>query len=301
MPKQILVAIDFTDGSRAALDYGSFLARRIGAHLTALHVTPTYFSADPLPAFPEPAPLDPERQRRVLDQLSAFLTPPGSTQPVGKGVVRDGDPADEILAQAAECAADLVVLGTHGRRGFERWILGSVTERLVRRTERPVLTVPASAGPAQLDRVLCAVDLSPASAGVLEFAAGIAHAASSPLQVLYVASDTHWYEPWPIAGIDIEAVRQAVAVSARERLAELVGRIVPASVPAELRVAFGNAPREITRASGEAAGLVVIGASATSAVDRFFFGSTAQHVLRSGVGPVLLYRHPPEGAAPTSA
>ena len=295
--KNVLVAIDFSEGSRAAFDYAAGLARKLGARLTALHVTPQYVTYDPLPAFPPLAPLDPARQRTVEESLRRFVTSPGGELPLAEVFVREGDPADEILAEAIASGADLIVLGTHGRRGFERWVLGSVTERVVRKADRSVLAVPPKAGSPAFARVLCALDLSDSSAETLAHAAAIAQAVGAKLSVLYVASDSHWYEPWPIAGVDQDAVRQAVTQSARKGLAAQVARHVPDSTPVELRVAFGRAHREIEQAAAEGADLVVLGASASSAVDRFFFGSTAQHVLRAGVCPVLLVRH----AAPSGA
>jgi len=293
MPKleSILVGVDFTEGSRAALDYGLSLARRLGARVSALHVTPRYVTYEPLPAFPVAPPLDPERQQGLQEDLRRFVTSPGSEGAPVEAVVREGDPADEILALAAASGVDLIVVGTQGRRGFERWILGSVTERVARKTDRPVLAVPPGAGAAAFTRVLCALDLSDASAAILEHAAAITRAVGAELVVLYVASDFHWYDPWPIAGMDAEAVHGAVAESARERLARLVERDVPEGVRVDLRVSFGRAHREIERIAGEGVDLVVLGASASGGVDRFFFGSTAQHVLRAGVCPVLLVRH----------
>ena len=289
--ENVLVPIDFSEGSRAALDYAVGLARKLGARLTALHVAPPYVTYEPLPAFPPLAPLDPARRRTIEESLRRFVTPPGSEQPLVEVFVTEGDPADEILAHATTSGADLIVVGTHGRRGFERWALGSVTERVVRKADRSVLAVPQKPGPPAFARVLCALDLSDASSETLAHGAAITQALDAKLTVLYVASDSHWYEPWPSSGVDQDAVRQAVSQSARKRLAEQVARYVPDRTPVELKVTFGRAHREIEQAAGEGADLVVVGASASSAVDRFFFGSTAQHVLRAGVCPVLLVRH----------
>ncbi|HVQ30804.1 MAG TPA: universal stress protein [Vicinamibacteria bacterium] len=289
--KKILVPVDLSEGSRAALDYASGLARKLGAHLTALHVTAPYVTYEPLPAFPPLAPLDPSRQRAVEESLRQFVAPPGSDEAPPAVLVREGDPADEILAEATASGADLIVLGTHGRRGFERWVLGSVTERVTRKADRPVLAVPQRAAAATFARVLCALDLSDSSPETLTHAAALAGALDAKLNVLYVASDSHWYEPGPLAGVDLDAVRQAVGQSSRKRLAEMVARHVPDGTEVELRVAFGRAHREIEEAAGEGADMVVLGASASSGVDRFFFGSTVQHVLRAGVCPVLVVRH----------
>ncbi len=286
----VLVAVDFSEGSRAALDCATQLARGLGARVLALHVAPPYISYEQLPAFPPLAPIDPEPQRKVRAELQQFVAASAVEGPRAETFIRDGDPADEILAHAAETAVDLVVLGAHGRRGFERWMLGSVTERVARRASCSVLGVPAGPAAGLLGRVLCALDLSASSGATLEQAAGVALALGTSLTVLYVADGSHWYEPGPLSGVDVEAMREAVAKSARQRLDALIARHVPKGTSAEVQVAFGSATREVERVAGEGAGMVVLGASSSSGVDRFFFGSTAQHVLRAGVAPVLLVR-----------
>jgi len=288
---RILVAVDFSEGSRAAFDCATQLARGLGAHLLALHVAPPYISYEQLPAFPPLAPIDPERQRKVREQLQEFVAPPGAEGPRVEVFIRDGDPADEILAHSAEVGIELIVLGAHGRRGFERWMLGSVTERVARKASCSVLGVPAGKEAAAIGRVLCALDLSESSAATLEQAAAMAQALGASLAVLYVADGSHWYEPGPLSGVDKEEMRAAVAKSARERLARLVGRHAPKGMPVDVQIAFGSATREVERVAGEGADLVVLGASSSSGVDRFFFGSTAQHVLRACVAPVLLVRN----------
>jgi nucleotide-binding universal stress UspA family protein len=287
--ESVLVAVDFTEGSRRALDCAAGLAHRLGARLAALHVAPPFLTYEPLPAFPAPAPISPERLGKIREDLRQFVTPAGSKHPLAEVFVRDGDPADEILAYAASSGVDLVVLGTHGHRAFERWLLGSVTERVARKAGCSVLGVPPTAGPVVPARVLCGLDLSASSALTLELAAAVAQALSAGLTVLYVADGPHWYEPGPISGVDVEAMREAVTKFARGGLGELVARHVPKDVSVDIQVAFGRAAQEIEGVAGVGGDLVVVGPS-SSGVDRFFFGSTAQHVLRAGVCPVLLAR-----------
>lgn len=287
--RSILVPIDFSDGARAAVDHAAALGQGLGARLTALHVIPRVTTYEPLPTFPVAAPFDPEAQERLRGDARRFVTPAGSQQPLAEIVLREGDPADEILAAAA-AGVDLIVLGRHGRRGFEHWLLGSVTERVVRKSDRPVLVVPPLARPPAFARVLCALDLSESSAAILEYAGGIARLMRGELIVLHVADGFHWYEPGPIAGVDVEAVRRALEESAREHLARLITRCVPEGAPVDVRVRFGRAHHEIEQVAAQSADLVVVGASSGSAMHSFFFGSTAQHVLRSGVCPVLLFR-----------
>jgi len=289
-PQNVLVATDLSEASRTPLAYAAALSRRLGASLTALYVSPRYASYEMFPAFPSQAALDPGRRQALEDEVRRFVESVAGSHPV-EVVVRDGDPADEILAAAGESTFDLVVLGTHGRRGFERWSLGSVTERVARRLERPLLAVPPHAAPPSAFRVLCAVDLSDASGELLAYAAGLAKPLEARLLVLHVAEGSHWYDPWPISGVDPEAMRRAAAETDEKRLSELAARHVPGAVPVEVRVAFGRAQREIERVAKAEADLVVLGVPSGHGVDRLFFGSTAQHVLRAGVCPVLLVRH----------
>jgi nucleotide-binding universal stress UspA family protein len=162
---------------------------------------------------------------------------------------------------------------------------------VARRTVRPLLAVPPRAVVPASPHLLCALDLSDASATVLEYAAGLAGGLQAQLRVLTVAEATHWYDPWPISGIDAEAVRRAVVETAEQRLRGLLDRHVPRSVPCEARVSFGRPHREIERLAREDAEMVILGVGSSSGLDRLFFGSTAQHVLRAAVCPVLLVRH----------
>jgi nucleotide-binding universal stress UspA family protein len=303
--QRVLVATDLSEASRTPLGYAAALSRRLSASLTALYVSPRYASYEQFPTFPSQAALDPARRQGLEDQgledeVRRFVESAAGPQPV-EVVVRDGDPADEILAAAAESTFDLVVLGTHGRRGFERWSLGSVTDRVARGLERSLLTVPPHARPpAANPRMLCALDLSDASAEVLAYAAWFAELLEGRLLALYVAEGSHWYDPWPISGLDQDAIRRAVAESAERRLAELVARHVPRAVPMEVRVSFGRAHREIERIASDQIDVVVLGLPSTRGVDRLFFGSTVQHVLRAGACPVLLVRHAPAAQAPAA-
>src|SRR5262249_49240582 len=105
-----------------------------------------------------------------------------------------GGPVTEILAQAADMSADLLVLGTHGRSGFERLFLGSVTEKVLRKASCPVLTVPPGlpdavpASPIRYACILCPVDFSESSLRALEYALSLAQETDARLAVLHVVS-----------------------------------------------------------------------------------------------------------------
>lgn len=137
----ILCPTDFSPRAAWALPLASALARDYGARLILLHVVP------PVPAFYGEAVLVPPEPHVVREALREQL---GRLRPDDPDVrvehhLRDGDPAGEILALARETECDLIVMGTHGRTGMGRLLLGSVAEHVMRKAPCPVLTVKTPA------------------------------------------------------------------------------------------------------------------------------------------------------------
>ena len=140
-PRKILVATDFSEASARALRVAEALAARHGSAVTALHAetleVPPYFTHDQLK--------DVERHRAQARRdaeryVAAYVQ---SSAPSAVATLVDGPAVEAILAAAVR--HDLVVLGTHGRRGPSRWWLGSVAERVVRDSQVPTLVVRAEA------------------------------------------------------------------------------------------------------------------------------------------------------------
>jgi nucleotide-binding universal stress UspA family protein len=141
--KNVLVATDFSEPSTAALDYGRELARTYEATLHVLHVTEDLrwrFAADATPAFPADAQEEIEASARA--RANALLTAEDRAQLHARAVVHTAvSPAESIVEYAKTAAVDVIVIGTHGRSGFSRVLMGSVAERVVRLAPCPVLTV----------------------------------------------------------------------------------------------------------------------------------------------------------------
>jgi nucleotide-binding universal stress UspA family protein len=140
---RILVPVDFSPCSRAALDYAAFLGERFGAAIDVLHVWATYPVAWDPPSLIAAGytPLVDFERSDAGRQMKAFL---GHLEhrirsPV-RGRLDRGAPVDRILAAAAE-GYDLVVMGTHGRTGVAHLLFGSVAEAVVRRAPCPVVTI----------------------------------------------------------------------------------------------------------------------------------------------------------------
>ena len=191
--KNILCPTDLSDASVRALTYAAAFARWYGAQLTGLQAVPIF---DPIVVAPGtfngPAQMVVPRSREeIRDQLRGIANRAGMESLDVILSAKDGDPARNIVDHALETAADLVVMGTHGRSGFERLLIGSVAEKVVRKASCPVLLVPphlTATVPEDVTfkHILCAMDFSPAALQALGFALDLARQADGVVTVLHV-------------------------------------------------------------------------------------------------------------------
>lgn len=280
--RRILCPVDFSDFSRRALDLAFALAARHDAEITALHVTAASFP--PMAAFPEvPSlfPLDAAVLERLRAELDRFVASARTPDIPLRTVVAQGAPVTTILLETEELRADLIVMGTHGTGGFERWVLGSVAEKVLRKASCPVLTVtkgreaPFPLDPGRFGEVLCALDLSDGSKRTLAAAVSMAQSAGAHLTLLHVLEDAPREE-------------EARCQEARQRLRALAKDVC--CVHDEI-VKPGTPDREILHLAEERrVGLVVVGVHGRRLLDLLHFGSTAHHVVRGAGCPVLTVR-----------
>lgn len=135
----VVVATDFSEPSELALEYARVFARRFGATLRVVHVLeiPAVVSAEvPLS---DAAALADRAVAEATAELAKVLTRLADTSAMGDVLV--GHAADSLVQYASDYAADLIVMGTHGRRGLAHLFLGSVAERVIRAAPCPVFTV----------------------------------------------------------------------------------------------------------------------------------------------------------------
>jgi nucleotide-binding universal stress UspA family protein len=296
--RHVLCPTDFSEFSEQALRHAAALVRALGGDLTVAHV------------FPYPVPLGGEvpyytsqllgsaARAEQLEKLKAFACPAETAGVRVRSVLREGDPAREIARLAEELPADLLVLGTHGRGGFERFLLGSVTEKLLRRSPCPVLTVchgevPGLERGAPFKRILCATDLRSAAIDVVTYALSLAEASSAYLTLLHVLEGPEFERDSPLRlwVPEIQTLRGTLRQDARMRLRLAVADEVRLQVAVRDLVAEGRAHEEILRvARQEAAQLIVLGSHGGGALERMLFGSTSHHVVREAPCPVLVVR-----------
>jgi nucleotide-binding universal stress UspA family protein len=230
-------------------------------------------------------------------ELARFVDSVEASGAVVQLDVSEGDPIDAIVRDGVATNADLIVMGTHGRSGMDRLMLGSVAESVLRKAPCPVLTVPRraeSAASLAFARILCAVDFSPASLRALQYASELAPAIGADVCALHVVE---------LMTGDGDGLREEIADPAtdyREAFREAALQRLQSTVPAALGddrdvrhlVTIGRPHREIIRiAEQERYDLIVMGVEARSAADLLLFGSTTQHVLRRAPCPVLTVRH----------
>jgi nucleotide-binding universal stress UspA family protein len=276
--KNVLVPVDFSEASKKAVNYGLSLALEFNAKLFLGHVTPSTTQSDEAARLLELIPPD------CCDALNFQI------------LIKSGEVRHEILEIVKENDIDLVVMGTHGRPYFERLLLGSVTERMLRKLDIPVLTV-SHLGPDKelhtpaavpFSRILYATDLAEGAEAGLKFSIRLARGLDAALTVAHVVRPLDAV----FQGVESAAYLPDVAAEARAQVENRLGRAVTSvsdgSVPITTAVAEGVPYETINRLANELkADLIVINLQGKGLLERALLGSTAERVIRTATVPVL--------------
>ncbi len=187
--RNLLFTTDFSETSQAALPYVVALAQWYGAKVFILHSVP---AEAPLPMPMEPLPLAMNAAwRQAKQHMTEFLNAneiPGLTH---QSVLEQGDFWDVVSEVIRTHSIDMIVLGTHGRSGLKKLVLGSMAEQVFRRALCPVLTVGphARVRPASIDNwkhILFATDFSPSSQSALPYALSLAEENQADLTLVHM-------------------------------------------------------------------------------------------------------------------
>lgn len=287
--ERIVCPVDFSEYSGRAYDYAYSLARHYGARLLVEHVVQPLQAAYPYYAFPEAtvqdtwSSLSAEAQKGLQELVKAHSR--NGLQP--ECFVRQGFPWEAILSFAEERSADLIVMGTHGRRGLDRLTMGSVTERVLRKAHCPVLAVrkPAhdfvepdsTSDCVHLRKILLCTDFSDHARRALSYAFSLAAEYNAELTLLHVLEDSG----------SQERLQEATAAAVKE-----LEKLVPAGVPnwcaVKALVRSGKPYQEIVQlAQEQQSDLVIVGVRGRNALNLALFGSTTYRVIQLGSCPVL--------------
>jgi nucleotide-binding universal stress UspA family protein len=289
----VLCPLDFSEISQHAVDQASAIARWYDARLTLLYVFANLPTMDLPPLVLE----DADRARLMTDMRKMAGRVPAQV-PLDFRIQEAGYVHDEILTQVGATHADLLVLGTHGRSGFQRLFLGSVTEKVIRKASCPTLVVPPRApdvdadAPVQFRRILCPIDFSESSLDALAYAINMAEEADARLTLLHVVDiPTVVSEEPAVFEVELDRMREVAAADSRQRLHGLVPEDARTFCTVETAIVQGRAYPEILRQAVERqSDLIVMGVRGGGAVDRLVFGSTTHHVIRAANCPVLIVR-----------
>lgn len=287
--KNILFATDFSPRSDAALPYAVAIARQYGATIYGAHIGASedyLFTAPDL--WPSCLKHEKELEQEVLKHIDEQLC--GVQHEALFGL---GDVWEALSGFISEHDIDLLVLGTHGRTGARKLLMGSIAEKIFRQAACPVVSIGPNVackhdGEIQFCNILLATDFGAESLASLPFAFSLAEEAQAQLTLLHVIEQT-------AAGI---IDREAATASVRRRLNELIPADAEAWCHVECLVEFGEefalpALRILEIAKDKAADLIILGArpahSTISAVTHLAH-TTVQHIVAHATCPVLTVR-----------
>jgi nucleotide-binding universal stress UspA family protein len=277
--KNILFATDFSSCSQAALPYARAIAERFGSTVHLVHIlTPEPMIELPLDRYPE---LDADK-----DVAESTMNTLLAGKPLGKlaytAKVERGQLWDVLKTYIEEKSIDLIVLGTHGRRGLKKLVLGSVAEQVFRLASCPVLTVGPEAMhrvvDANFNTILFATDFYTGSQHALAYAVSMARASDAQLILLHAVVDSMEVPDLALAG---------------QRLADLISAETMHELKPEIIAAAGPAAETILKvARNKHADLIVMGAhhAGVSSVAAHLPWTTASKVVGEAHCPTLTVR-----------
>lgn len=297
MYQRILVPLDTSELAEVALPYAEQMAGRLGSEITLMAVS---HSAG-------------EKEQRVFrsyiqetveatkERANRYLEKPTAQDVKVESAILVGNPAEEIVDYADRENIDVIVMATHGRSGIGRWALGSVADKVLRATERPVVLIRVKgACPDMLEgvfkRALVPLDGSKESEAVIPYIEELASmlgAEVTLLQVLaivyhvYISGDASAQVPYT------EEEMKPLKASAESYLEKVGSGLKGKGVTIKCQVRVGAAGHEIIKLADEiGADIIAMSTHGRSGVGRLVFGSVAEKVVRTGNAPVLLVRTP---------
>lgn len=309
MYHRMLIPLDGSPCSEQAAQVGLDLAKRLGTEVCLTYVAFVFSDESP----------ETEAARtevRLGETLLEHWAREAQTRHLRvQTQVERGFVPKEILKVTREQHCDLVVMGTHGRSGFERFLLGSVAESVARSSNVPLLLIRPHTTERRFEpwrRVLVAVDGGPSSSDTLRHGTEMARACGASVDVVYVVPDlsialTVSGNPFVIGGDydrlqrDQQAYGEAVLSAARQQV-EASGVPLSAAETLSTGMASGRIGDVIVEAAtARRADLIVMGAHGHGGIDEMLLGSVAERVTRLASVPVLLVRGEGAGGLPRAA
>ena len=291
MFEKILVPLDGSALAERALPLAAQIAEGSGARLVLYRVVPyfTVLAADPL--------LYEEMNRMGEDEALSYLR--RIRNDLADSIAADtvcevGSAADSILQYAQDRAVDLIVMSSHGRSGLNRWVYGSVAERIMSQASCPTLIINANqpAGQPAPKKVLVPLDGSPLAEKALAPALELVKALGPQLHLLRVTTSGHMrFETDSTAEIFAD-IEDTEVVQAQDYLQEQADSLDIANVWPAVNVAKASVAESIIDyAAKEGIGLIVMSSHGRTGLQRWVYGSVAEKVLRSACCATMIVRN----------
>jgi len=291
---KILFPTDFSRCANQALAHALYLAEQYQAELHMLHVTASPESDPRLltPYTTDAEALPGSLAEMASRQMAADLKMHQTDKAKIKQVHRHGiSTAPEILQYAEENDIDLIVMGTHGRRGLGHLFLGSVAEEVVRMARCSVLTIRERKEPMPVEtikRILVPVDFSEYAQRALANAKEIAAAYGAQLQILHVIEETVLPAFYVGTGESFYSLVPGLEAKAKMALESLLKETKGPKITTDLHIIEGRAGRDIVKfAESHGADLIVIATHGLTGIEHLLQGSVTEKVVRMAPCPVL--------------
>jgi nucleotide-binding universal stress UspA family protein len=288
VPKTILAATDFSESADRAGAFARELARRFSAELHLLHVIvlheDSHLEKEHQAQLESLVATGDENRRKILES-SGEVRPEITSVP---HLVRGIAPDEVIIETANKIDCDLIVMGTHGRRGLRHLLLGSVAEKVVRTASAPVLTVrlDAAINPDGLSTILVSHDFSEASAAAVRRAGVWARTLGAKITLLHVIEPVVYPEFYSVDVLSDDLMGR-LASRSEEALQTTADELL-SGIETTVMVEVGRAADTIARlAIPDQFDLLAMGTRGLSAVEQLLLGSVAESVMRRCQIPLL--------------
>lgn len=290
--RRILFPTDFSSRADEVMTHAAYLARETGAELHVLHV----YDVPAAKSTSGPDEGESDFRRRVQDRVKQIAGEFGGADLRTVAVIRTGEAAAPVINEyAVEAGIDLIVLGTHGRRGLRRVFMGSVAEEVIRSAPCPVYCIrqkdDEATPPVRMpERVLVPTDFSEYAGRAI--AAGRRFIADEgQLHLVHVVEDM---VPPAIYGLEYPTyhdMSEEIERHARDELANLAASVVDRGIQVVTSVITGYAASALIDYSRDNdIDLIVLSTHGRSGVERLLLGSVTEKVVRTSETPVLIIR-----------
>ncbi|HMK28776.1 MAG TPA: universal stress protein [Terriglobales bacterium] len=283
--QNILFATDFAPSAKLHLSHALDLARRYGAGLYIVNVLPHM-------PFVEAAQPDPEQTKFLAKRQMTDLIVAESFKDVEhKELIEQGEVPAVLSKLVRKYGIDLIVIGTGGRKGLGKLLLGSVAEEVFRNAECPVLTVGPHATRWEIDgklrHILYATDFGPESVHGLPYAISLAEENRARLTLLHVAPEPGVALPEPEPGTKVLVDPSEVVASTEKQLRALIPEGTQLWHEPEYLVQFGSPAETIVRIAVQTVDMIVLGVKRPAALTKHLGAGVAYEVTCEAPCPVL--------------